>query len=78
MERVQARNPKDIFCGKQHSFYLNKKGQVFAWGLNNHGQLGIGHKDNTSLPTHIPKLDGLNVIQIAGGEHHSIALTQDG
>ena len=78
IEKVNARNALEIFCGNHHSFYINDKRQVFAWGLNNHGQLGIGHKENTCQPTKIEKFDGLNVQRLAGGEHHSIALTADG
>lgn len=37
IERIGARNAVDIFCGCHHSFYKNKKGEIFAWGLNNHG-----------------------------------------
>ena len=37
IEGIQAKNVKDVFCGNHHSFYINRAGQVFAWGLNNHG-----------------------------------------
>jgi len=37
MEKIYAKNVRDIFCGNHHSFYINKKGQVFGFGLNNHG-----------------------------------------
>lgn len=30
------------------------------------------------MPTRIKGLDDLNVVQISGGEHHSIAATKDG
>ena len=30
------------------------------------------------MPTLVRKLDGLNTQMIAGGEHHSIAVTSDG
>lgn len=78
IEKIHARKARDIFCGNHHSFYVNDKGQVYAWGLNNHGQLGIGHKENTSNPTHVAVLDGQNVRVIAGGEHHTIAVTAEG
>jgi RCC1 and BTB domain-containing protein len=51
IEKVHARKAKDIFCGNYHSFYVNDQGQVFAWGMNNHGQLGIGTRENTCIPT---------------------------
>ena len=81
IEKVGAKNAVDIFCGNQHSFYINDKHQVFAWGLNNWGQLGVGDKFNTSVPKRIKDLDPIEgdyVVDIQGGEHHSIARTKDG
>jgi len=57
IEKVGAKNAQDIFCGNHHSFYINDKNHVFGWGMNNHGQLGIGSKFNTSAPTRIKELD---------------------
>ena len=57
IEKVGAKNAIDVFCGNMHSFYINEKKQVFAWGANNHGQLGIGNKFDTSVPTRIKELD---------------------
>jgi len=81
IERLGARSAADVFCGKHHSFYINNKHQVFAWGMNNHGQLGIGNCFNVSMPTRIKELDpyeGDYVVEITGGEHHSVARTKDG
>lgn len=81
IEKVGAKNAIDIFCGNQHSFYINDKNQVFSWGLNNHGQLGLGNKFNSSVPARVHGLDpfqGDYVVELAGGEHHSIARTKDG
>lgn len=78
IEKIKAKNAVDIFCGNHHSFYINKTDQVYSWGLNNHGQLGIGHKENTPMPTLIKALEGHKVQMMAGGEHHSIAVTSEG
>lgn len=82
IEKVGARDAVDIFAGNHHSFYINSKHQIFGWGLNNHGQLGLGHKDNTSIPSLVKVLssndDAHNVIMMAGGEHHTIAVTTEG
>jgi len=51
IEAVGAKQAVDVFCGGHTSFYKNKKNQLFAWGLNNHGQLGVGHKENLCNPT---------------------------
>ena len=37
IEKIGAKKAVDIFCGNHHSFYINNKHEVFAWGLNNHG-----------------------------------------
>jgi alpha-tubulin suppressor-like RCC1 family protein len=77
MEGVGAKKAVDIFCGGHSSFYVNDKGQGFAWGMNNHGQLGIGNTDMTCTPTKI-LMDGTKLSQIKGGEHHTIGLTSEG
>jgi regulator of chromosome condensation len=61
IEAVGAKDAVDVFCSNNSSFYLNSKGSVFAWGLNNHGQLGIGNKMNTANPTLVKELEGINV-----------------
>jgi regulator of chromosome condensation len=79
IEKVGAKDAVDVFAGNHHSFYINSKGQVYSWGLNNHGQLGIGHKENTSIPTLVKGLpEGERIVMIAGGDHHTTALTVEG
>ncbi|KRX09626.1 Regulator of chromosome condensation 1/beta-lactamase-inhibitor protein II [Pseudocohnilembus persalinus] len=39
-----------IVCGTNHTFALTTKGEVYSWGLNLKGQLGLGHFDNVSSP----------------------------
>ncbi|KAJ9142358.1 Protein pim1 [Pleurostoma richardsiae] len=72
-----------LACGSYHSFALDKKGQVYAWGLNNFGELaieeGAGEDDACVLEaTYIKALSGHKIIDIVGGEHHSLACTDDG
>jgi alpha-tubulin suppressor-like RCC1 family protein len=37
LEKIGAKNAINIFCGKNHSFFIDKKNQIFAFGQNNHG-----------------------------------------
>ncbi|EGR33833.1 protein kinase, putative, partial [Ichthyophthirius multifiliis] len=39
-----------ISCGSDHTFAISNKGQVYSWGLNLKGQLGIGSYDNQDSP----------------------------
>ena len=52
------------------------KGEVFAWGNNEAGQLGNNSTTNGSSPAPVSVLSG--VAAIAGGYEHSLALKGDG
>lgn len=76
---------KYIASGDFHCFAIDKNDNVFTWGLNQFGQCGItnenGDLEDGSLitkPAVIPQLKELKIKQIAAGEHHSLAVTQDG
>ncbi len=75
------KNCKTISAGYFHSFVLNTRDQVYAFGSNKRGQLGLGKLntqqcDNRNTPTLITSL--INIIDISGGDYHSLALTADG
>ncbi|PFH31575.1 RCC1 domain containing protein [Besnoitia besnoiti] len=40
-----------IAAGWRHSLALSVEGDVYAWGLNACGQLGLGHRGRTDVPT---------------------------
>jgi len=69
-----------VYCGAYHTFLLTKTENVFACGLNNMGQLGLGSLEPgfTETPILVEALEGKGVCQLAGGEHHSLALTEEG
>jgi len=64
-----------IVSGQYHSMGLTKSGKVFAWGRNEHGQ--VGHEgDDTPTPKRVP-LEG-TIVSLACGYGHSVALLEDG
>jgi regulator of chromosome condensation len=87
-ERLALRNIVLIGTGSYHSFAVNAKGVVFAWGLNSLKQTGVsedrgGDEDIIWQPTEVDalnpaKLGGRKVVQISGGDHHSLFLLDDG
>ena len=67
-----------IAGGFTHSLALTSSGQVLAWGYNFSGQLGNGTTTNSSTPVAVSLPSGTTVTAIAGGGHHSLALTSTG
>jgi len=62
--------------GGEHSLALAEGGTVWAWGNNDHGQLGSGTTTPSNVPAPVPALT--HVTAIAGGGAHSLALESDG
>ena len=52
--------------------------QVYAWGGNNMGQLGLGDSKDRRAPTQVDGLWAMPVQQLAAGDEHSAALTASG
>ena len=61
-------------------FAISIHGNVYSFGLNNMGQLGLGSLDvnSTGVPTLVTALEGKGIAHLEGGEHHSIALSDTG
>ncbi len=73
-----------LVCGGSHSLALSSEGKVYSWGDNGSGQLGDNTTTRRNKPVEVntangtSALFGKNVIAIAAGEAHSLALCSDG
>ncbi|XP_036006080.1 probable E3 ubiquitin-protein ligase HERC4 isoform X2 [Fundulus heteroclitus] len=69
-----------LACGQDHCLALCQSGQVFSWGAGNNGQLGLvkGHPCNNQRPSQVPIPMAIQIIQVACGNSHSLALTKGG
>ena len=48
---LDAQNIVAVSCGEAHTLALNDKGQVYAWGLDSDGQLGLlGSEESIRVP----------------------------
>lgn len=77
------RSVESITCGGYHLMVIAKDGvdgssRVYGSGLNNYGQLGLGHIKDVSNLTKISFFDDCNIAQLGGGMHHSLALDSSG
>ncbi len=70
-------NVVTIAAGYFHTLVLKSDGTVWAWGFNSYGQLGDGaYCVGSDRPVQVVGLS--NVIAIAAGGNHSLALKSDG
>lgn len=53
---------KQIICGKYHIFILKISGKLFAFGINQYDQLGLGDNKNGNKPTLLMTYD--NIISV--------------
>jgi regulator of chromosome condensation len=83
----RSRKAVKIGAGSFHSFAIDERGDVWAWGLNSMGQTGTGWESSDDSVVQLPQkvkrlskeeLGGDVVVQIAGGNHHTLFLTSEG
>uniref|UniRef100_A0A9J8BP56 HECT and RLD domain containing E3 ubiquitin protein ligase 4 n=1 Tax=Cyprinus carpio carpio TaxID=630221 RepID=A0A9J8BP56_CYPCA len=68
-----------VACGYWHSLALARGGQIFSWGQNKYGQLGLGMQGaGVSSPQVVQSLQGVPFAQISAGGSHSFGLTLSG
>ena len=69
-------NAKDVIAGRFHSFILLENGDLYGFGSNWAGQLGVGDQEDKLTPTRVVGLS--NVQKVAAGETHTLALLENG
>jgi alpha-tubulin suppressor-like RCC1 family protein len=68
----------DISYGAVHSLVLTNCGEVYAWGVNDFGQIGNGCNEDQLIPIKVKGFNNERVVMISCGWNHSIALTECG
>lgn len=68
----------DGAAGIYHSVLLGNNGNVYAWGLNNHGQLGNGTTTNSDTLVEVKLPAGVTATAVAAGLFNSLAIGSDG
>uniref|UniRef100_A0A8C6P0S3 RCC1 and BTB domain containing protein 1 n=1 Tax=Nothobranchius furzeri TaxID=105023 RepID=A0A8C6P0S3_NOTFU len=75
---LQNKVAVSIVCSQTSSLALVDNGEVYGWGYNGNGQLGLGNNGNQLTPCRLGGLQGVCVQQIVSGYAHSLALTDKG
>ncbi|GBG62459.1 hypothetical protein CBR_g30780 [Chara braunii] len=67
-----------IASGAFHCVALCQSQEVMAWGNCEYGQLGLGDTQPRACPQEVTELTGKNIVDIAAGGWHSMALSGEG
>lgn len=72
--KIVEKDAVAIAAGGHHSLYLDRSGQVYAWGANERGQLGLTEVAEQGVPQQI---DGLKpVVSLSAGYQHNLAVVK--
>lgn len=66
----------DAACGTSHSLAVTSNGELYAWGRNVYGQLGVGDNTDRSSPTRVGT--DSDWVSVKAGNYHSIAIKENG
>lgn len=81
VELPTASRVKHIACGWRHTVIVTSSDELYVFGDNSSGQLGLAHTSNTiCTPTRLllPLPATAHVVSIATGWQHTICVTADG
>ncbi|KAK0425501.1 hypothetical protein QR680_009238 [Steinernema hermaphroditum] len=68
-----------VACGERHTVLLSADGKLWSVGANEYGQLGRSGADHGSFTIYPVDMNvGTRIIQIAAGQNHSAAVSDDG
>ena len=78
METLKDRAVTMIAGGWRHSLASDADGQLFAWGWNKFGQLGLGHNDDVCSPCRVQLQGDDRVCLLSSGWRHSVVVGRSG
>ncbi|XP_018311637.1 RCC1 and BTB domain-containing protein 1 [Mycetomoellerius zeteki] len=67
-----------ISCGAAFTVVIIDNGEVYGWGNNRYGQLGVGDMEDRTTPCQVDSLIGTVIVQVVCGDRHTLALTDKG
>ncbi|XP_017764789.1 PREDICTED: RCC1 and BTB domain-containing protein 1-like [Eufriesea mexicana] len=67
-----------ISCCQSSSVAVTDKGEVYSWGENGVGQLGIGILGSRTVPQKVTQLNFVVISKVVCGYVHMLALSNDG
>ncbi|KAL5013415.1 hypothetical protein ScPMuIL_007685 [Solemya velum] len=78
LDALSAVQCVSVQCGQYHTMALSVEAELYSWGWGVHGQLGHGNIDDCLVPTRVTTLSDKQIISVAVGYCHSVALSSQG
>ncbi|MZP28345.1 hypothetical protein GTO91_01240 [Heliobacterium undosum] len=75
LTKAEPIHVQSMIAGHLSSFALTNRGELYAWGDNHEGVLGIGHTNSAETPVRVPLAK--KITQVIPGSF-TVALTEDG
>lgn len=67
-----------VGCGQRHTVFLTNDGEVLSCGDGEYGRIGTGNTSDAVVPEPLDSLSSEDIVQIAVGYDHNLALTAKG
>ncbi|KAL5229006.1 hypothetical protein ABZP36_017271 [Zizania latifolia] len=72
---LENKNARTVSCGARHSAIITDEGEVFCWGWNKYGQLGLGDSVDRNVPCSVP-VDAYHPLDVSCGWWHTLVLAE--
>ena len=72
--KIENLKAREISTGQFHSIIIDDQNNVYTFGSNESGQLGLGDDQNRNKATQIPKIKAK---QVAAGGSHTVLIDED-
>lgn len=76
--QLRHRPVVSVSCGENHCLALTIGGNVYAWGDNSFGQLGLMDAKNRLRPEQIKSMRSIGARSISAGRNHSLVVSHSG
>ncbi len=68
---------KAVSCGNLHTMIITKDGNLYAFGNNFDGQLGLGNNIDTNMPALVIIPDGSKIKAVSCGSYYTMIITEN-
>ncbi|OWZ24334.1 hypothetical protein PHMEG_000654 [Phytophthora megakarya] len=70
-----------VSCGLYHTIAITSSGEVYSFGKNDYGQLGLSHARNMKVPTLVKTSLGESdekIVNVSCGYYHTVTISEKG